>query len=321
MAHNITIREDGFAEIAWVGQTPWHGLGQELDRDADIETWRKAAGFDWSIQSSEVQFAKADGWYNTFPKQRVLYRSDNDKPLSIVSDRYQIVQPADVLDFFANLTKVSGFRLHTAGSLNGGKRLWALAETGKLADVTNNDQVAAYLLLATSCDKGLATQARFTSVRVVCANTLAMEERGSDFVSVPHSTVFDAEKVQAQMGIQVAKFDGFVDQAKELSRKELTEGKFKIFLGDLIAKSFTIAEDQKVEDNRAYKKILELFDGAGMGSELTGSRGTYWGAVNAVTEYVDHHRPARTNDSRLNHAWFSGGDSLKTRAFEMALAA
>ena len=39
MAHQLTIRKDGFAEIAFAGETPWHGLGQEIDQDSDIETW------------------------------------------------------------------------------------------------------------------------------------------------------------------------------------------------------------------------------------------------------------------------------------------
>ena len=321
MAHEITIRENGFAEIAWVGKTPWHGLGQELDQDAPIEVWRKQAGLDWSIKRAPVQFATDPELLPTqWSDQEVLFRSDTQAPLSIVSNRYKEVQPADVLDFFTNLTRVSGFRLHTAGSLNGGKRIWALAETGKLADITPNDQVAAYLLLATSCDRGLATQARFTSVRVVCANTLAMAERGAANVSVPHSTTFNAEAVQQQMGIQIKAFDTFVDSAVDLKNKSISEAKFKEFLTTLLLPQ-AANEEVIVKESRSYKKILELFSGAGMGSEMPGVSGTYWGAVNAVTEYIDHHRPARTADARLNHAWFSGGDDLKNQAFRLALAA
>ena len=80
-------------------------------------------------------------------------------------------------------------------------------------------------------------------------------------------------------------------------------------------------EDYDPETIRAYKKISELWEGAGMGADLPGVRGTYWGAVNAVTEYIDHHKPARSDDARLNNAWFKGGDRLKTRAYELALAA
>lgn len=320
MAHEISIRANGFAEIAFVGETPWHGLGQALQVGATQEEWRKAAGFDWEIKKAQAQFQPGN-FLADVPRSQVLYRSDNQKPLSIVSDRYQIVQPEQVLGFFENFSSVSGFRLHTAGVLNGGRRLWALAETGKLGEVTGNDQVAAYLLLATSCDRGLATTARFTTVRVVCANTLALaESKDGQIASISHSTKFNAEHLQSEMGLQLAGFEGFMDNARDLSRKQITEAKFKDFLGSLISKTQDLG-DRPVEENRAYRKILQLFSGEGIGSEMVGSSGTYWGALNAVTEYVDHRRPARSADSRLNHAWFSGGNQLKTTAYEMALAA
>ena len=60
MAHQLTIRENGYTEMAFVGETPWHGLGQELDQNATIEQWRVAAGMDWSIESSPVCFMVPD---------------------------------------------------------------------------------------------------------------------------------------------------------------------------------------------------------------------------------------------------------------------
>ena len=56
MAHELTIRNDGYAEMAFVGETPWHGLGQELEAGAGMEQWRKAAGMDWTIESAPVQY-------------------------------------------------------------------------------------------------------------------------------------------------------------------------------------------------------------------------------------------------------------------------
>jgi len=67
-----------------------------------------------------------------------------------------------------------GYTLETCGALDGGRKVWALAKTGVIetGDGSGNDQLAAFLLLATSCDKTLATTAAFTSIQVVCQNTL-----------------------------------------------------------------------------------------------------------------------------------------------------
>src|SRR3989339_1590711 len=190
MAHELATTND----MAYVGETPWHGLGNQLPKNQPIEVWQKAAGMDFEIKQTEVLFNAANGDGNLLnlrsnPDATVLYRSDTMDALSVVSKRYKVVQPKDVLGFYRDLVSVGGFELETAGILKGGKKLWALARTGQETYLKGNDQVKAYLLLATACDGTLATTAQFTSVRVVCNNTLQMavgESRGA--VRVPNST-------------------------------------------------------------------------------------------------------------------------------------
>ena len=169
MAHQIE-------QMAYVGATPWHGLGNNLPQKQPIEVWQREAGMDWQIQESPVHF-KSDaigplGTIHSFPEQKVLYRSDTKAPLSVVSKRYHTVQPREVLEFYRDLTEVSGYELETAGVLKGGRKFWALARTGQGTSIKGNDQVNGYLLLATSCDGTLATTATPTTIRVVCNNTL-----------------------------------------------------------------------------------------------------------------------------------------------------
>ncbi|WP_163110586.1 DUF932 domain-containing protein, partial [Acinetobacter baumannii] len=79
-------------------------------------------------------------------------RSDTRAPLSVVSARYQVVQPLEVLDFYRDLTEVGGFELETAGVLKEGRKFWALAKTGQTGTLKGKDKVDGYLLLATACD-------------------------------------------------------------------------------------------------------------------------------------------------------------------------
>ncbi|MBN0134206.1 DUF932 domain-containing protein, partial [Pseudomonas aeruginosa] len=91
----------------------------------------------------------------------------------------QVVQPREVLEFYRDLTQVSGYELETAGVLKGGRKFWALARTGQNTSLKGNDLVNGYLLLATSCDGTLATTATPTTVRVVCNNTLTIAVDGA----------------------------------------------------------------------------------------------------------------------------------------------
>lgn len=324
MAHELTTRENGFTEMAFVGETPWHGLGQQLTHDSTIEEWQVASGMDWTVDSSPVEYSYFDEngklISNAFSGQNVLYRSDTKMPLSVVSNRYKAVQPKEVLEFFRDLVDESGFRIHTAGTLRGGKRMWALAETGNFAEVSKGDGIGGFLLLSTSCDRTLATTARFTSIRVVCNNTLSIAiNENQSAISFSHIQKWDHELVKEKLGAKVAQFGAFMEMTKHLRKQKMNIFQAKEFLNQLVAPMNQVKkEEHSLEDNRAYKSILELFDSSAKGIEMAGH--TKWGMLNAVTEYFDHHKPARNNDARLDATWFGTGEKAKNDALRLLIA-
>lgn len=310
-------------QMAYVGQTPWHGLGNQLSANQPLEVWQKQAGMDWDIKEASVQFTDVvddtQSRLITFPQSKVLYRSDTQAPLSVVSQRYQVVQPREILEFYRDLTEVSGFQLETAGVLKGGKKVWALARTGHSATIQANDVTNAYVLLATACDGTLATTAQFTAVRVVCNNTLAVaidDSRGA--VKVPHSTTFDAEAVKRQLGISVSSWDTFMYRMKMLSERPVKHSEAEAFFRQLFTEP---RQDVSTQPNeRAMSKALDIYNGRGRGTELGSSKGTALGLLNSITEFVDHERRARNTDYRLDSAWFGQGAALKQKALDRTLA-
>src|SRR5690606_11082450 len=153
---------------------------------------------------------------------KVLFRSDTKAALAVVGQRYQVVQPREILEFYRDLTDVAGFELETAGVLKGGRKCWALARTGQAGVVKGNDLTKAYVLLATACDGSMATTAQFTSVRVVCNNTLAVATAGAvNAVKVRHNTAFDAKAVKQQLGISVSAWDDFMYRLRTLSERKV----------------------------------------------------------------------------------------------------
>jgi phage/plasmid-like protein (TIGR03299 family) len=311
--------------MAYVGQTPWHQLGNQLPPKQSIEVWAQKAGMDWTICETPVRYLAdqvgALGSIMSFNEQKVLYRSDTKAPLSVVSGRYQVVQPKAVLEFYRDLTEISGYELETAGVLKEGKKFWALAKTGKETTLKGQDAVHGYLLLATSCDGTLATTATPTTIRVVCNNTLAIALHGaSNAIKVPHSTSFDAQAVKKQLGIAVSQWDGFMYRMKTLSeRKVKSHESMNYFLKVLCQTDSHVDPAQGLMNERALKKVQSLYEGAGKGSTLASASGTAWGLLNAVTEYVDHERRAKSPEYRLDSAWFGQGANLKQRALDYAL--
>ena len=307
MAHHVQT-------MAYVGAEPWHGLGNSLVPHQPLEVGQQAAGMDWHIESSPGRFVKGSATLHSFPEQVVLHRSDSHTPLAVVSTRFQVVQPREILEFYRDLTQVSGFALETAGVLKGGKKFWALAKTGQSALLKGNDRVNGYLLLATACDGTLATTAQFTSVRVVCNNTLHIALGDNDgAVKVSHRTLFDAQSVKRQLGIAVSSWDGFMTRMKALAERKVTDAQAEAFLNRVLAASGVVPTTDK-----ALKALLEMYR-TGQGADLPSAHGTAWGLVNAVTGYVDHHKRARSVDHRLDSAWFGPGAQLKQAAWDEAV--
>ena len=305
--------------MAYAGETPWHGLGRKLSPQQPIEVWKTQAGMDWQIEASDVRYitgSNSVGVINAFPEQKVLYRSDTKAPLAVVSKRFQVVQPVEILEFYRDLTEIGGFELETAGVLREGRKFWALARTGQSTTLKGRDKVEGYLLLATACDGTLATTAQFTSVRVVCNNTLQIAlGSASGAIKVPHRSAFDPEAVKRQLGITVASWDGFVARMKALVDRPLDPDSVEGLLRRVLTYG---GQDGKasVVNEQAVANVRALYEGGGRGALLASSRGTAWGLLNGVTEFIDHHRRARSDDHRRDAAWFGQGAQIKRRAWD-----
>jgi len=317
MAHELAFFTDGRARIAYVGATPWHGLGQQLTEGAPIEVWAKEAGMDFQILGSPVGYKTTTGKTFAYGKKQVLYRGDTEEALAVVGERYRVVQPIEVLDFFRNLVADQGFQLETAGVLFNGSKYWALARMGEDVRIKGQDVIRPYLMLGTACDGSMQTTAKLVETRVVCNNTIEMAmAEGQGAVKVRHSSKFDAAEVQKELGLAPEVWKSHVEQVKALadrkvSNKEAVEYVVRMF-GDE-AKSLEAQPNMNT-----IARVLQLFDGQSLGSELKSANGTAWGLVNAVTQAVDWHK-GKSQDHRLASAWFYDGGRLKQQAFQQAV--
>jgi phage/plasmid-like protein (TIGR03299 family) len=309
----------GAAAIAYAGAKPWHGLGQELTPGASIEEWTRQAGLAYTVLESPVlNKTESTTEPEVFKGRKVLHRSDTGGALSVVSDGYRTVQPAEVMGFFGKLSEIGGFEIETAGALSHGKRIWALAKVNPGAEVIAGDNVRPYVLLATSYDGTMATTAKFTGVRVVCNNTI-VRALGDDKneVRVLHSERFDPDAVRMELGIVADKWERFLLETRALAGKPMAQSEADEFVKALLEPYHT--GRLEITQSRAYRRVMDLFKGSAIGSEIPGVMGTRWGMLNAVTELIDHER-GRSNSTRIESAWFGTGSAIKNRAMELLSA-
>lgn len=318
MAHQLT-QTNGMIEFAYrvADGMPWHGLGQPMQGTETVDQWRVAAGMDWRIKRSKVRYATAHGQgpdsFLELPDQHVLFRSDTHAALGVVSEKYKVVQPADVLEFFRDIVKVGGLELSAAGTILGGRRFWATAKIGEASPTSVQDKIGGYLLISTSADGSLSTEVRRTTVRTVCSNTLAMAMKDAPAsVRITHRSEFDPEKIKDFMGLNTAAWDAFRHQIVRLANKPL-----ELERAEELAVEIFGGQQDKIRASAGFNKVMDLFNGDGKGANLDGVKGTAWGMVNAFTEYVDWFTRARSTENRFVSSQWGQGADLKQRALEV----
>jgi phage/plasmid-like protein (TIGR03299 family) len=317
--------------MAYVGATPWHGLGARVEAGMTIEQMMKAANLDWTVSLRPFAYNPSrsveDGFDATDTSKpvkafRALVRDSDDSLLDIVGSRFLPTQNAEAFAFFNEYLEAGEAHLETMGSLDHGRNVWALANLGASFTLKGGDNVKSYLLLSLPHKQGKAIRSMLTCVRVVCTNTLGHALSAGGGFSQSHRLVFDKamqKKAKEQMGIAREKFDERKAEAETLVKMTMTKSDQQLFLTQLIEPELFAQGVQIVRDTIDAKKasvrlqhVLTSLDSA-PGAMLSSAKGTAWGTLNAVTHAVDHVF-GKGQDQRLNKAWFGTGARLKTAA-------
>jgi phage/plasmid-like protein (TIGR03299 family) len=220
--------------------------------------------------------------------------------------------------------------MEVAGALKGGKRIWALGRIDDSVKLHGRDEVLPYVLMATSYDASMATQAMLTTVRVVCNNTMTAagayrDGESADRYSVPHNQEFDITAAHGKLGLNEQAWLAYKAEAEKMSRFMVSpEQALEFFytvagLGDQIVRNH---ENGNIiafpEPNRVVKQLLQSYK-HGPGASLSSADGTAFGLLNAVTFYQDHIAPAANNGNRFDSATFGGGNVRKQHARDLCL--
>lgn len=314
--------------MAYANDVPWHGLGNNVDPNVSIEQMLVAAGINWEVRMHPL-FAQVGDSKVAIPNKAALLRSTDNKVLTVASPQWKPVQNREVLEFFRDYVQAGGATLETAGSLNGGKTIWGLANLGHGFTVGNGDAVKGYLLLASHHEMGKATTVRLTSVRVVCANTMAVAINGAKAAySQNHLTTFNAEKARQTLGLAHEGMVKLEMNAKALANLKLSQYDTVRFLAQFFQPAaaeaqatnaaevaatgvgdYSVTVDKLLQDANARSR--QLHEVLVSNEKAPGALpGTGWGVLNAVTYWSDH-VAGRDRSARLNKSWFGSNGDIK----------
>ena len=316
MAHEVEMI-DGVAQMAYAGDKPWHGLGVEVSNELTPAQMQKKAGLDWDVYKTPA-FIEVTGEKINVGKQG-LVRSSDDKVLDIIGDDWNPVQNTEAFEFFSEYVLAGDMEMNTAGSLKGGKNVFALAKVKESFSILGDDQVDSYLLFSNPHEYGKAIDIRFTPIRVVCNNTLtfSLQSSSKNFVKLNHRSKFDADMVKQQMGLASEKFAKYKEMAEFLSTKTFSVDKLINYYNEVFPHTYSKGKEVNAVDDltknaKAAMDVLYTQPGANFGE------GTWWQALNSVT-YLTDHKMGRSAESRMQSAWFGQNQARKIKAVNKAV--
>ncbi|WP_312399869.1 DUF932 domain-containing protein [Chryseobacterium sp.] len=342
MAHNINFnKRTGKYSFFSVQQKAWHGLGQIVEQYPTSEEAIKFAGLDYEVVKSPL-FTKGSTFIETedgmkigdseldVPDYFANIRTDNNAVLGVVGKDYHIVQNSEAFSFFDSIVGSNkGIQYETAGALGKGERIFITAKLPDYIRVGNGDDITEkYIFLTTSHDGSGSITAAFTPVRIVCQNTLNASLRNmTNVVRIKHTSgakqrIETAHKVMGLANTLSNQLEGIFN---EWAKIKVSDDEFKSLIQialcpnkktlDLLKKG---EEDEvstmfknTVDDAFAYAMMSDT-------QQMETTKGTLFGAYNAVTGYFQNVRNYRDNESKLQSIVMGGTAQLKSqKAFEL----
>ncbi len=340
--HNIEI-VDGKAQIAYAGETPWHGLGTKVPNDLTPEQMCKAAGLDWEVEKRPC-YATINGKQVRTPSAYITRLPNgtnikDEKFLSYLPNAasWHLLQNHEAFAFFNEAIALGDMEMHTAGSLADGELVWAMAKVResfalKTRKGQDDDVVESYLLFTNPHRFGKSIDVRFTPTRVVCNNTLTIaltETTNMLKVSSSHRNPFNKAVVQEKLDMAHYKLGEYREHATFLSSTRYkNEDVVEYFKRVFPANAPKKRQPGQAEAKRPPK---EFHRGASVGIASLETQpgadmfpGTFWNLYCAATYYTNH-LAGKSDSTRVESLWY--GDAQKQNinalntALEMAKAA
>jgi phage/plasmid-like protein (TIGR03299 family) len=223
-----------------------------------------------------------------------------------VKGRYTTIQNADAFGWAESFLGEGKACVSSAGSIHEGRKVWMCLDFGQF-DVLPEDRVKKHLLLLNSHDGSGHFVVQLLAHRIVCQNVLnwSMGD-GNDIFKVRHteSAPVRMEDVKRIYKLSMGGFQDIEDAYKGFQR--LTVGSEDQI--ELIYQSLGVTrKERQLYLNGGYDRIppwvahvdkVKELQETGLGSDLSGVQGTLWGTFNAVTEFCDHYRVVRAEDTR-----------------------
>lgn len=345
MAHdlNYNTQTDRYSFFS-VKQSAWHGLGQIVEDYPTSAEAMRYAGLDFEViktplftESRSMTIGNGgeivEGCSIPVPNHYATMRSDTNSVLGVVGKDYEVVQNAEAFAFFDSIVGGgNGILYETAGALGKGERIFI---TAKLPDYirvgSGDDVIEKYLFLTTSHDGSGSIVAAFTPVRIVCRNTLHAAMRNmANVVRIRHTNGAKERLVEAHrvMGLVDTRSTELEKVFNHWSKVRITDTELKKLIQLAMVPNNETLRNIAIGGEDAFSTLFkntceDVFEYAMTSGtqNMDTTKGTVFGAYNAVTGYFQNVRSYKDDEAKLKSILLGGTAQRRTqKTFDLCSA-
>lgn len=301
----------------YVRETPWHGLGTRVQEAPSSSEALIKAGLDWNVVQEPI-YTETEELIEGY---KANVRDSDRKVLGVVTDRYKVIQNQEAFAFTDELLG-EGVRYETAGSLQGGKKVWLLAHMPH-EYIISGERISPYLLFSNTHDGSGAIKVALTPIRVVCQNTLNLAlSQASRSWSMIHTGNIQNKLQEAKDTLFMAEkyMDNLGKEFETLRMQSITDKQVMEFIEILLP----IEDNATFQQKRNMKRLQEdmkmrYFDAP----DLQDVGRNAYRFINAVSDFATHAEPLRKTANYKENLFSRTveGHPLIDKAYQMVKAA
>ena len=317
----------------------WHRLGVVVDGTLSAREAFRIADADFHVAGRPVY----DSDMQPIRGYQAITRTDTGSTLSVMTETYTPIQNESLIRIAEALHE--DINMDAVCVLSDGKKVTFTARIrGAEGDVVPGDPVQQYLIGCTSHDGSIPFQLLFSPIRVVCQNTLsaalglANNQRHRDSsIRIRHTKNAESliQRLPELVDMRRQQFIGGLDELRHMAATPCSMVQFRHYISTVFADQLqgtvndvrgdkSTARPKVLEDLPAWQSLHRKFEGGSIGSDLSASNGTAWGAYQAVTEYISH-ESGRAKDTteasrkRLESIYWGSASDQLNKAHEFAM--
>lgn len=312
MGHEITATDQTFSvrEMPWMGLLdgqvhvlPDHPTREEAQRlvhpwePIEVPVFKRVPTFDDEGQPC-VEYVEVEG-------SKGIERSDNGETLGVVNDSFGLVTNSEMWDVVEAVGSIgTDIEIETGGSLEGGRKVWALTRLAEPFQIKGdpNGATLAFLAFQNAHNASGAFRAQAINTRIVCANTSAAADaeakrNGYEFTFKHSKNVRDRiEDAKAAVAMWREGVTVWQNAMNALAEVRVTPAQRTLFVEQFqpMPPNHLITDRVRGNVEKARGELLAILDGP----TSEGIDQTAYGLYMAGIEWSQHYRKVKGTDDR-----------------------